>query len=80
MALTKPTLNEVVKPHLKDEYIKTIKGQCKDDSTPSLEYPLRLCFLKHALLDKREPGAFKKQDLFHGKKRTVDFKIKLQKS
>ena len=38
MALSKPTLDEVVKPHLKEEYIKTVKGQCKDGSTLSLEF------------------------------------------
>ena len=59
MALSKPTLDEVVKPHLKDEYLKTVKGQCKDGSTPSLEYLPRSCCSKHALFDKREPGVFK---------------------
>ena len=59
MALSKPTLDEVVKPHLKEEYIKSVKGQCKDGSTPSLEFLPRLCCSKHALFDKREPGVFK---------------------
>ena len=59
MALSKPTLDEVVKPHLKDEYLKTMKGQCKDGSTPSLEYLPRSCCSKHALFDEREPGVLK---------------------
>ena len=59
MALSKPTLDEVVKPHLKDKYLKTVKGQCNDGSSPSLEYLPRSCCSKHALLDKREPGVFK---------------------
>ena len=36
MALSKPTLDEVVKPHLKDEYLKTMKDQCKDCDSVTL--------------------------------------------
>ena len=90
MALSKPTLNEVVKPHLKDEYLKTVKGQCKDGSTPSLEYLPRSCCSKHALFDKRERGVFKTEFIgdemiglcsktYFVEKRTADFKIKLQR-
>ena len=59
LALSKPTLDEVVKPHLKEEYLKTVKGQCQDGSTQSLEFLPRTCCPKHNLFDKREPGVFK---------------------
>ena len=59
LALSKPTFEEVVRPALKEEYLKTLKGQCKDGPTPSLEYFPRSCCEKHALFDKREPGVFK---------------------
>ena len=66
MALSKPTLDEVVKPHLKDEYLKTMKDQCKDGSTPSLEYLPRSCCSKHVLFDKREPDVFKTEFIGDG--------------
>ncbi|MCG8032144.1 MAG: hypothetical protein JAZ03_08205 [Candidatus Thiodiazotropha taylori] len=59
MSLSKPSFEEVVKPHLKEDYLKALKGQCNDDRTPSLEYFPRSCCQKHALFDKREPGVFK---------------------
>ena len=40
LVLSKPTLDKVLKPHLKDKYIKTKEGQCKDGSTPLLWYLL----------------------------------------
>ena len=59
LALSKPTFEEVLRPDLKEEYLKTLKGQCKDGPTPSLVYFPRSCCEKHALFDKREPGVFK---------------------
>ena len=59
LALSKPTFEEVVRSDLKEEYLKTVKGQCKEGPIPSLEYFPRSCCEKHALFFKRELGMFK---------------------
>lgn len=59
LALSKATLEEVVRPPLKEEYIRLRKGYCKDGPTPFLQYFPRTCCEKHALYDKRVPGVFK---------------------
>ena len=59
MALSTSSFEEAVRPHLKEEYLKKVNGQCKDGPTQSLEFFPRSCCHKHALYDKREPGVFK---------------------
>ena len=59
MTLSKPTFGEVVRPHLKEEYLNAVKGQCKDGPTLSPEFFPRSCCAKHTKFDLREPGVFK---------------------
>ena len=48
-----------MRPHLQEEYLKMVKGQCKVGPTLSLEYFPSSCCEKHDLFDIRIPGVFK---------------------
>ena len=43
LCLSKPTLDEVVKPSMREQYRFTREGQCKDGRTPKLVFLPRTC-------------------------------------
>ncbi len=57
MALSAPSLEDVVKPHMKDEFEFGIRRMCHDDFNDVGErwFP-RTCCDEHAKFDKRVPG------------------------
>ena len=63
MALAGPTLESVIKPEMKKEYISSLTGYCKDDMQIEADdrhhwFP-RTCCSEHSKYDKRTPGLFK---------------------
>ena len=56
MALSGDSLDDVIKPHLKQDYMSQIYGSCDDRITP-VWFP-RKCCPKHQAFDKRTPGKY----------------------
>ena len=62
IALSKPSLAEVIKPEMLNEYNRGLTGFCSNDPViPDTEYHWfpRTCCDKHKAYDKRLPGVFK---------------------
>lgn len=59
-AISESSLSDVIKPHLKDKYFRTINENCTDNhNVDSVVWFPRKCCMKHATYDKRTPGLFK---------------------
>ena len=59
-AMSEKRLEDIVKPHLKDEYMQKIYGSCHvDEVTPNPYWFPRECCDKHKAYDKRQAGLFK---------------------
>lgn len=62
MAISGSDLEEIIKPGMKDEYLRGLRGFCTDmDIEADAQYHWfpRTCCAKHAKYDKRTPGLFK---------------------
>ena len=59
LALSAPSFEELVKPHLRGEFLAARLGHCKDGRPSALHFFPRSCCEKHSRYDKRVPGLFK---------------------
>ena len=60
MGLSAPRLIDIVKPEMREEFLKQLENHCTDKSMDARDYWFpRTCCKKHAKFDNREPGLFK---------------------
>ena len=62
MAISGSSLEEVIKPEMKERYLRGLKGFCTDgdiEADAQNHWFPRTCCSKHAKFDKRTPGLFK---------------------
>ena len=59
LALSAPSFEELVKPHLRAEYLAARLGHCKDGPPSALHFFPRSCCEKHSRYDKRVLGLLK---------------------
>jgi len=61
-AISSASLEDLIKPSMKEKYVKALKGHCTDNyPSPNDDMPWfpRTCCEKHEKFDKRTPGLFK---------------------